>query len=334
MIISDIEIESEPLPFYKGKRLETNNLGSSDSIFMIILRDPNILLGYDFFMLSSLGDGIGSFSTDMENTAMVVYPSDTSSVIGPSAKDICVSKSEREEFLYLQTSRRRRSHTISGGSFIYINGSITEVFQRKSGSISCENNCSMFQARRLTRYMEAGDYLEFENLSVYCIHDVIFTSFVFWKLADTCPYVRLTLEWEGANASFKLINEVGCYFESLKIEKYTSAGETVVVNSSRNYFSIYNYRWSPVYLNLKDGNFYENDYCYSSVYPSFEDGLSERWFRSIKFENISAPIYFSDILIANLPSSSNHLFTKFYESYDLRKKVYDLLNKGNFYWEP
>ena len=334
MIISNIKIESALLPFHKVEKLETNNLSAPrDSTFLLMLRDPNILSAPELFIASSDCTYAGTLPIEVENSSPLLYPSDTSSVLGESADNICFYKRD-ERYLYMHKSTKRRD-PIVGGAFIYINGLIKEVFQNKVGTISSSHNCTIFEGRKFARKLDSYDYWKVDNLSIHCVHDCIFTAFVFRRdEPDTQPTVNLVVEWDGLNASYCLTNWLTGSSECVRVEKYSESGYENLFAVCKDFYEIWNSTWNAVYLNLKDGCFYQNDRIYQDAYSSFTDGEEERWFRSIELSVYDAAIYFSDVLIANLPSSSNHLFTNIRSDYNQRKKVYDLLYRGNFYWEP
>jgi len=338
MLRRDIRIETQSSRFYKGGALDSNSLNvGANRPFLIMLRNPAIFYACDFNIVSEQRGCIGSFSTKLENSPPFLYPSEVSTVMGGSSKGIAIAENDAERFLYIQKGQDGREEYIEGGSLIYINGLVKEIYTGRAGSLHSSNNYSYWEGRRYALRLEGGDWLEITNLSVYCVHDIIFTSFAIWRIYETYPEVQLRVYWEGNNGSYQLINEIGfdpMSYEYLQIIKYYDGHSSVLRNVSRDGHIAVNWdTWNSIYLNLMDGNFYYNTGMLGNVYDSFTDNESERWIRKVSFYNAgSDPVYLGDILIINLPSSSEHFLTQLASSSN-RSKIHNILATGNFYWE-
>jgi len=303
--------------------------------FLIILRSPSILSTKDLLVASSFSEYFGSFRIYKEEDNLPLrYPSGTSSVLGDSAKNIYVPKSERERLLYIQQRWAQQREYITNGALIYINGLIVEIFQNKTGIFSGSYNYTTYSGRKYALYMEDGDYWEINNLSAHSSGDQIFFGFGFWLLPDTDPEIELNINWRGQNASYSLQKLYGLDLECLIIKKYWDGQSSTEVNYCCGFSGGWrDSQWNTAYYSMREGYFCRNtDYWY--VKKSYWDNEAERWFERVKFAVNNDPIYFSDFFLINFPSGTYQIFATPTSPPKHQWDIHDLLGSGNFYWEP
>jgi len=333
MIISRTKVESQPTIFYKGRLLTTNNLSNRDKTFLIILRDPSILSAKDLFIASSFSEYFGSLRIYKEDDDLPLrYPSDTSSVLGNSAKGIYIPHSKKERLLYIQQRGALQREYITNAALIYINGLVVEILQNKTGVISSSHNYTIYSGRRYAIYMEDGDYWEINNLSAHSSGDQIFFGFAFWLLPDTDPEINLYINWRGQNASYSLHKIFQTDLECVEIKKYWDGHSQTELSYCCGFGVWQSSQWNTAYWSMREGYFCRNkDYWYYPI--TYWDNESERWFDKVKFVVQNDPIYFGDFFLINFPSNTYRIFAT--PTYPPKHQwdIHDLLGSGNFYWE-
>jgi len=324
MLIARECISSFRYPYYRVSNLDSNNLSGETGYFcFFILRNQTILRGESFALVSDYSINV------FDLLSKDCPPYSTSEVCG--IVNYQNGKVLREfvgaKFLLLDTSLERRE-PLANSAIIYINGSIRDIVKRKAGTTTSSHNTTIFQAKKYTRRLDAGDTFSLENLSSYGAQDDIYIGLSFWtENASECSWT-LRLEWTDLTGSQEFYCEVyikGRDYMRCKYNTTSKAGDFASEYPLNNY-------WNTFHFSIKEKSPAVNGLWHHNWFPAFDDGLSERLIQNIYFTNHSDTIYISDILIIN----GQHKYPcPFFDPHNYNQDdPHKLLHYGNIFWEP